>query len=438
MTKTKKKNALEILPGMATRVELWKIDRLLPYGTNPWNHPAEQIDRLAASITKLGFNAPILVDGETIVAGHARLTAAKRLGLEEVPVVPLDHLDENTARAYRLADNRIGELAELDTDLLEGELLNLDEDLVDVAGWNLDELEELGVDVALEEPDQVETVEVDEHKIELPKQPRLRTGDLLALGSHRLIVGDAFDSDTIARLLEGRAADAIITDPPYAIFGSSTGVASEVADDKMVMPFFKNVLRTISGALKEFGQAYTFTDWRSWGSFHNAGRATELTLCNLLIWDKGDFGQGSNWGNCHELVGYWQKLPKQKSHNDEKKTGQRSIYLSNILRHPRTRSLESEGWSDELDRHSAAKPPTLLSRLIEAATEEGERILDPMVGTGSTLIACEQTGRLGLACEIEPKWAEVVVLRWEAVSGEKATLIETGETLEELAISREV
>lgn len=438
----KKKTTPDLLPGLASRLELWPIERVIPYDRNPWKHPEEQIDRLAATIRKLGFNAPILVQGETIVAGHARLAAARRLGLIEVPVIPLDHLDEDLAKAARLADNRLGEFAELDDDLLAGELEELEGlELLDAAGWTDDELAELTAELDQIDggpPEENEDPTAEAPQIFVPVEtPTLEAGDLLEIGPHRLLVGDSLEEGVIARLVSGLVVDAIVTDPPYAIFGSSTGVGSEVADDKMVRPFFVQTLAMIGSVLKDFGQAFTFTDWRSWGSFHNAGRQSSLTLSNLLVWDKGDYGQGSNYMNCHELVGFWQRLPKAKSHRDKRPTGQRPTYRPNILRFARTRTSEAEGWTDETPRHSAAKPVRLLQELIANSTDEGDRVLDLFSGTGSTLVAAHLSGRIGLACEIEPKWAEVTISRLEHVSGETARLVGSGETLEQLRQERQ-
>jgi DNA modification methylase len=448
MTKSIK---LAELPGIASKIELWPLKQLKAYPNNPYTHADDDLDRIERTIREVGFLDPISVEAGEIIDGHARLLVAERMGLDKVPVIPFDHLSAAGRRVARLAFNKLGELRAVDVDKMIAELELIDQDPefdLEVSGFTDAELQglleqtERDVDGLLDR--ELEIAEPAAHQEEdfkpetledLP-EPVVQLGDLFEIGPHRLMVADAFDMDAIARLLDGVKVDAVVTDPPFAIFGSSTGVSSDVADDKMIRPFFDKVIRTIETCLKSFGQAFTFTDWRTWATFHEAGKRSGLTLSNLLVWDKGDFGMGSNYRNCHELIGFWQQIPKQRSHMDKKTTGQRATHQPNILRFARARLGESDGFSNEMPRHSAAKPTALLRRLIENATEPGQRVLDPMVGMGSTLVAAAASDRLGLAIEIEPKWAEVSLQRLERTTGLTARLEGTGETLAELRKKR--
>lgn len=448
MTKSIK---LADLPGIAAKIELWPLKKLKAYPNNPYRHEDADLERIERTIREVGFLDPISVEAGEIIDGHARLLVAERMGLDKVPVIPFDHLTEAGRRVARLAFNKLGELRTVDVDKMIAELELIDQDPefdLEVSGFTDAELQglleqtERDVDgllareLATVEPAKHQDEDFEPEPLESLPQPVVMLGDLFEIGPHRLVVGDAFDMETIARLLEGTKVDAVVTDPPFAIYGSSTGVSSDVADDKMIKPFFANVIRTIEAALKTFGQAFTFTDWRTWSTFHEAGKRSGLTLSNLLVWDKGDFGLGSNYRNCHELIGFWQMIPKQKSHTEKKKTGQRQTNEPNILRHARARLGLVDGYSDEMPRHSAAKPLALIQRLIKNSTDPGQRVLDPMVGMGSTIIAAAGCDRIGLAIEIEPKWAEVSLQRLERTTGLTARLEGTGETLAELRKKR--
>lgn len=446
---------LEELPGIANLVELWPVEKLTPYQANPYDHAADDIPKIAQAIRANGFLVPIAVDLETreIIDGHARLEAAILIGLDRVPVTPFDHLDEAQRRVVRISINRHAELRTTNPEKMLEELAAIaaagrfDLSLTGYDESDLAELErelaqlkgtagELDLEREIELADAPAAPAAEPEAFEPPSDPVVRLGDVFDIGPHRLLVGDAFDAQALHDLLDGTRVDAIVTDPPFAIFGSSTGVSSDVADDKMIRPFFAQVMRTIQASLKTFGHAFTFTDWRTWSTMHEAGKATDLTLSNVLIWDKGDFGFGSNYGNCHEFVGFWQQLPKRKSIADKAKLGRRLTQHSNILRFARARLSEANGYSDELPRHSAAKPIPLLKRLIENATDVGERVLDPFVGMGSTLLAAAESKRVGIGVEIEPKWAEVTLIRLERTSGLEARLVGSGKTLAQLRRSR--
>jgi hypothetical protein len=207
-------NETRVTPAMASRIEIWPVDRLVPYAKNARTHSPEQVAQIAASIVEFGFNAPILVDSNSgIIAGHGRMLAARKLGLVEVPVVVLDHLSDTQRRAYILADNKLAENAGWDEKILAAELADLERDGLDLklVGFSDQELEAL-----LEESGGGPTPEDEEQIPEAPAEPVTRSGDLWRVGRHRVSCGDCRDRSVVARLLDGRKANLVVTSPPYA------------------------------------------------------------------------------------------------------------------------------------------------------------------------------------------------------------------------------
>lgn len=247
-------------------------------------------------------------------------------------------------------------------------------------------------------------------------EPTTRRGDLWILGEHRLLCGDSFEKEDRDRLLEGKRVDLVVTDPPYAIYGSSTGISSSIADDKMVRPFFERLGTAISGSLKHFGCAYMFTDWRSWAALWYGLSSAKLSPKNCIVWDKGDGGLGTCYAMTHEFIAFFMKLPEQKTmQSDNSGHGRiRQVLRPNTKRHNRVAGTTRE--------HNAQKPVPLLTELIEEGSDAGEVVLDLFGGSGSTMIAAHEAGRTARLMELEPRWCDVIVARWERLTGEKAVL----------------
>lgn len=436
-----------IEPNVAHRLELWPLDKLTPDPQNAKLHGAAQIQKIADSIQRFGFCAPILVDkAGKIVAGHGRLEAAKLLEMPEVPVIPLEHLTETERRALLLADNRLGELGGWDEERLVEELAALSSEGFDTGdlGWSDEEFEEMAE--ALEVGPTEETKAEPEEKedidqvLELPELSASRAGDVWILGDHRLGCGDSLEGDLLEQVTEGKPVGAVVTDPPYAIFGSSTGVASDVADSAMVEPLFRASLRRACGSLIPQGHAYVFCEWRSLNAWLNCAKATNLALRNILVWDKGNFGHGANYMNQHELVLFFANVPPQK--RAYIKTGEkaRPIYRPNILRFPRTRQNEWEKENEGGEKfHHAAKPVAMLRELIENSSDEGDEgdvVLDLFGGSGSTMMACEVAGRAARLVEKEPARCDVQIRRWQAYTGKRAVLEQTGQDYDQVLEAR--
>ena len=416
---------------------------------NARKHLERNRDAVRASFERWGQRLPLVAAGSRVLVGNLRLEVARALGWKAIAVVQVPAED---AEAFAVAENRAGELAEWDdgqlAELLAELELDRDADLLAAVGFSERELSDLleGVGGALDDPEldrmlaeatapaePRESGPADEVREDLepedqapeplperepPAVPITQPGDRIQLGDHILVCGDTFADATWSGLLGGeKRAEMVLTDPPYAIYGSSTGIGSDIADDKMVRPFFAAVARRAFAVSKLFGHIYTFTDWRSFSALWNAYRETGLTGKNLLVWDKGGGGLGTMYAMTHELIAFHAVQPAAQamSANENKRRGDqrhRHVLRPNILRHPRATGDERP--------HNASKPLALLSELIENSSDPGDLVVDLFGGGGSTLIAAERTGRRAILSEIEAGWCDVIVERWEAETGRKA------------------
>lgn len=414
----------------------------------PRNPKLHDVEGVSASMGRFGFTIPIALDEQTstVVAGHGRievLTAIKdsgkpapaRVVVREdgewmVPVLRgLAFANATEAEAYLLADNRHTELGGYDDRML-AEMLDdrrNEPNGLDGLGWDDAQIDDLisslsnatdGADVitgngAFEGEEEV----FDESLLKQQKTHIAKLGDVWALGPHRIICGDTGVEENMIAVLDGRLADLVCTDPPYAVFGSSNGMSSSVVDDRMIVPFFEMVALRAWKALKYFGHAYMFCDWRSFPSVWEGQRRGDLSPKNCLVWDKMNAGLGSSYANGYELISFSSKLPKREvmKGKGQVETGQRTVLASNILRHTRVSGDERV--------HNASKPIALVRQLVRNSTDVGELVLDLFLGGGSTLMACELEGRVCAGIEIDPGWVDVVVARWEKATGQKAHLL---------------
>lgn len=379
---------------------------------------AEAVPEIVRSLLTYGWTSPMLVDPDGVLeAGDTRWLAAAHLGLEEVPVLRLDH-DEKTAARYTVADNKLGEIATWSGPKLAAIFEGATPEEVIATGWTLEDLAALTGVTTPGDDDKPDDVDED-HDVDPNREPITKPGDVWILGEHRIVCGDSGLPEVVQVALAGKLPDLFESDPPYAIYGSSTGVASSISDDNMVVPFFERVARLAKTSVPWFGHVYVFCDWRSYPAVREGARRARLEPKNLLVWDKGGSGLGSNYANTHELIAFFTKMPAQTAMKSTAATGQRTVFKPNILRANRARGAERP--------HNASKPVSLVRELIENSTDKGARVFDPFLGGGSTLIACETSGRICHGIDIAPAWIDVCVARWERVTGKKAKRLPAGE-----------
>lgn len=470
----------------------WRLEDLDPWQENPRAYSKDVVGRLADLIGLHGFNTVINAHWPTrrIIRGHRRRLALQELfrrdpewQIEGSPgpgFVPVRFTGGTWDQAERdaLADNRAQEDGAWDLDRVaalvdrwkdEGDSMAA---IAAATAFGDDELREI---VAQAHPERKRPADVPTPGCPRPpREPASKKGEVYQLGPHRLICGDTTSLDDLARLMNGAQADAVITDPPFAVYGSSTGLAADIADDKVIRPFFRDVLAGVKAVARPFAQVYVCGDWRSWSAWWEAAQRVKLHPSNMLIWDKGNAGLGSQWANGYEVIGFWTNKPEQTKMFRGKVTGTRMVLRPNVLRDydpadaddgPERRPLLDAGALEALESgamgaaelegaegrravltytrtggaervHNAAKPIGLLIELIEAATDKGELVVDLFGGGGSTLLACAQAERVAYLSEIDPLWCDVIRHRWTAWAmeadvdpGPGALILEEGVTV---------
>jgi len=391
------------------KLELIAIDKLIPYANNARTHSDAQIKKIQASLREFGFVNPVLIDKDCgIIAGHGRVEAAKREGMTEVPCVWVEHLTEAQKKAYILADNKLAEMAGWDMELLSielEELKELDFD-IDLTGFGADELS----DIFGEE--ELEAVE-DDYEVELPEEPKTKLGDIYQLGRHRLMCGDSTDKETIIRLMDGTMVDLLITDPPYNVeYEGKTKEKLKILNDVMADDKFRCFLRdafSAADAVMKGGAVFYIWHGDSEGyNFRGACHDVGWEVRQCLIWNKSSMVMGRqdyHWKHEPCLYG-WKSGAAHLWASDRKQT--------TILNFDRPSRSES---------HPTMKPVKLFDYQIQNNTKCEDVILDTFAGSGTTIIACEQNGRTAYCCELDPKYCDVIIDRWETLTGQKAVLL---------------
>lgn len=399
---------------MAERIELWPVDRLVPYDRNPRTHSAEQVSQIAASIVEFGFLNPILVDtADGIIAGHGRLQAAKQLSLAHVPVVVLDHLTEAQKRAYVIADNKLALNAGWDDDVLRGELDALENDGFDLklTGFTDEELSNL-----LES--EAASGNTDEDAVpEAPVDPITKPGDIYVLGNHRLLCGDSTILENVERVLDGSLADMVFTDPPYNVDYGNTAKDKMRGNNRTIMndnlgDGFESFLYDASVNMLTVckGGLYVCMSSSELHTLQKAFVAAGGKWSTFVIWAKNTFTLGrSDYQRQYEPILYgW------KQGTDHFWCGARDQGDVWFVNKPRVNDL-----------HPTMKPVELVERAIHNSSKSRDIVLDCFGGSGTTLIACEKTGRQARLIELDPKYCDVIVKRWEEFTGKTAERIQT-------------
>jgi len=410
----------------AKKIEQWPLARLQPYERNARTHSPEQVAQIAASIQEFGFTNPILVGKDDgIIAGHGRLAAAMDLGLTEVPVIVLDHLSAEQRRAYVLADNKLALNAGWDEELLAMELqeLQLAEFDLSLLGWSDEELADLMPEVEELPPEDADADAVPEP----PEEPVTKPGDVWLLGKHRVMCGDSTVIADVERLMDGSKADLLLTDPPYnvAVVGGNHSLSPEerkkqgglvIENDKMSDDDFRQFLRDVYSAadavIKPGGVFYIWHADSEGYNFRGAARDVGWQVRQCLVWNKNSLVMGRqdyHWKHEPCLYG-WKEGAGHYWGSDRSQT--------TVLDFNRP-SRNGE--------HPTMKPVELFQYQLENSTKRGDLVLDLFGGSGTTAIAAEQTSRQARLMELDPRYCDVIVKRWQQFTGKTATLESTGE-----------
>ena len=490
------------------QIEMVSIGQLLPYARNARTHDDAQVAQIAASIKEFGFNNPILIaDDQSIVAGHGRLAAARKLGLAEVPVVRLSHLSDTQRKAYILADNRLALNAGWDNDLLKLELQELEIEGVDLEmlGFSKEELDGL---LNLLEPTEGLT---DEDAVpETPEEPITKPGDIWILGRHRLMCGDSTSVDAVERLMAGAKAQLLHADPPYGMGKEGEGVANDNIYGDKLDAFQMEWWTTFRTFLEDNASAYIWGNapdlWRLW---YRGGLADseDLQLQNEIVWAKpSGFGQSSGemrsyaasterclffllgaQGYNNNADNYWEGWEPLRQYlvNEKEKSGLTKDQIKSVTNTSHTHYWTTSQWAfptkehyqaiqklakgdafkreyDDLKReyddlkqqfyatrayfdnthdnmnevwdygrvtanerhgHATPKPVAMMERIMKSSLPKGGICVEPFGGSGSTLMGAEKTGRICYTMELQAKYVDVIVKRWEEFTGKKAELV---------------
>lgn len=406
------------------------VTSLTPDPRNARTHSKNQVDQIVASIREFGFTNPVLIDPDgSIIAGHGRLRAAKAMGLDEVPTITLDGLDDLQKRALRLADNKIALNAGWDIDLLKielGELSALDVDLTaSITGFSTGEIDVLLTDDP--DPD-------DEAIPAVPKAPRTRPGDIWVLGEHRIGCGDGRDLAFLRTVIgDEHKVDAAFLDPPYNVringHANTKGrhrefaMASGEMTDTAFRAFLADSLGACAKVSREGAVHFVCMDWRHMDDVSAVGDSTYGALLNLCIWNKSNAGMGSLYRSKHELVLVYKV--GDAAHFNAVELGKHGRNRTNVWNYPSVNSFAGNRRED-LELHPTVKPTALVADAIQDVTRRGDLILDTFLGSGTTLIAAERTGRRFRGLDIDPAYVDVAIERWSAITGRTPSLEREG------------
>ena len=412
------------------------INELTPNPRNARTHPKKQLRQLANSIERFGFNNPVYInDDGVILGGHGRVEAAKLLGFKRVPTLTLSHLSPAEQRAYMIADNKLALNAGWDPDLLAQELqelIDIDFD-IDLTGFSLAEIDVILDDAREADPD---TRDAPEDAVPEPSNVVVtQRGDLWKLGEHYLLCGDARDPADFERLMQGRKADLVFTDPPYnvKIDGNVCGLGSvkhrefAFASDEMseieFTRFLADTLGNAASVMRDGAIAFVCMDWRHMGELMTAGRQVFTELKNLVVWNKTNGGMGAFYRSKHELIFVFKH--GTAAHTNTFGLGESGRYRTNVWDHAGISSIGASR-DQELAMHPTVKPVALVADAIRDCSRRGELVLDCFAGSGTTLIAAEKTGRRARIIEYDPVYCDTIIRRWQAYAGRDAVHVATG------------
>jgi DNA modification methylase len=420
-------------------IKTFKVEDLIEYARNPRKNDAV-VDRMVGCIMEFGFRIPIVAKSDGfVVDGHLRLKAAKKLSMAEVPVVIADDLSETQIKAFRLIANQSANWAEWDDELLKLELedlKNLNFDL-DLTGFDLSEVERLLRNNDVQEDDYDEMPSDDES---IPAVSKL--GDLWILGKHRLLCGDSTKIEDVKKLMAGKIADMVFCDPPYnvridSIIGLGSvhhdefAMASGEMSEQEFIDFLTLVFKNLVAVSKDGSIHYHCMDWKHIYEIMVAGRAAYTEFKQLCVWNKDNGGMGSFYRSKHELIFVFKNGTAAHTNNFE--LGQHGRYRTNVWDYSGMNSFSARDQENELLKmHPTIKPLKLVADAILDCSLHDELILDLFGGSGTTLIACEETDRRCCMMELDPKYVDTIIRRWQKHTNQKAILEPTGKTFDEV------
>lgn len=383
----------------ADKIHYWDIDKLIPYARNARTHSDNQVNQLAASIKEWGWTTPVLVDEDgMIIAGHGRLLAAKKLNIEKIPVIVAKGWTSAKKKAYVLADNQLALNAGWDMKLLPIELQELQEldfDL-NLLGFDPKELS------LMLEPEQIEGLTDEDAVPDVPEEPKTKLGDIYQLGNHRLMCGDSTSIDAVEKLMDGQKADMVFTDPPYGVDYEGINNDSRGGLEELLRGSFGNYLSTS----KSGAACYVFHSDKCADIFHAVFREY-FHFSSMIIWAKNSLTLSrTDYQSQHEPCLYgWMKDGKHTFYGDRKQV---SIWKFD---------------KERVEGHTTPKPVALIEKALQNSSKGGDIVSDFFGGSGSTMIACEKLGRQSRLMELDPKYCDVIVKRWEDFTGKKAVLL---------------
>lgn len=412
---------------------------LTPYPHNAKQHPDKQVEHIANSIREFGFRQPIVVDADNVVViGHGRLLAAQKLGLETVPVVRADDLTEEQIKALRLADNKTNE-SEWDFGELEAELAELALDF-DMSEFGFEDIQG-GVST------DTSAIEDDEYDGDAPTEPKAKLGQIYQLGRHRLMCGSSTDEDNIAELMDGERAAMLFTSPPYSDMREYEG-GKDLSVENLAQFIAKYRPYTDYQCINLGIKRCNADIDEYWNEYIRVARESGYKLMAWNVWDKMECGSPGNQSafipirhewifvfgtDYYDINLTWEKKEasitnRKVVHSVRQKDGSLALSTKGDLSKPYKKMesvlpLISEKNNDVRRSHPATFPVGLPGEYIKAMTQQGDIVIEPFGGSGTTLIACEQTGRQCRIMELEPKYVDVIINRWEKFTGEKAVLL---------------
>jgi len=422
---------------MQLNVKYRKVEDLIPYVNNSRKHSDEQVAQISASIKEFGWTNPILIDGtNSIIAGHGRLMAARKLKMDEVPTIELDHLTDTQRKALVIADNKLALNADWDNTLLTIELDELLKDgfALDILGFNADELN------ALMEPEQVDGLTDEDAVPEVPEEPKTKLGDIYQLGNHLLMCGDSTSIDAVEKLMDGQKAQFSFTSPPYADQREYNG-GKELSTQHLA-----TFIRTASGFCDFFAVNLGLSRKdgeinQYWDDYIVEARNCGLKLLSWNIWNRE--GMGGSIGNMtamfpieHEWIFVFgsdiKDINRTRDNKHGGESGKSTIRQKGGETTPNSWAINKKGkigtvftcdFARGKKEHPAMFPVEFPMGYIESCTNSNDVIYEPFGGAGSTMIACEKLGRQARLMELDPKYCDVIVKRWEDFTGKKAELL---------------